>query len=437
MSTLRDLEERVVLSAAGATNAKAKASTALEQQQDQQDAMANAKGSAAKRSSPTAEEVLSALEQDAVAKGSAKLSSTSTTAVRHKLPDKMPDEETVSTRLAALEQDTVAKLPVRVVNDNSPIGGVKMAEKAPFTGNGNGNNGANDVSPTKDANVSNDEDEEIATALLETGDGIKKSPSAPAGTGDDADAGVTDPLMMKVVEEAAAAASGPSTLEMTAQRLLHAAVTTTKENYKRVERFAPDIEKDMFNFLAPTEALEEQVRLREDIYSLIYTAHPISQEFIYAIFVCGLQSTLLWLILVDLVDFSNPDNRMKVPAGVPVTVNVAQGLGTILIVYIVAVFGDLTSGLIRLFDGHENTRPDDCPHATRIKWFLSGILQLQVGLTMAMDLFILMLQATNVIGMCLNFAGKVPLSAFSLYFCTGWRMKEFFFTLLPFLFVFM
>jgi len=279
----------------------------------------------------------------------------------------------------------------------------------------------NENGTAKDANVSNDEDEDIAAALLETGDGIKKSLSAPAGAGEDADASVTDPVMMSVAEETADAASGPSALEMTAQRLLHAAATATKENFTRVERFAPDVENDMFNFLVQTESLKEQVCLREDVCSLLHTAHPILQEFIFTIFVCGLQSALLWLFFLDLVDFSNPDNPMKVPAGAPLTVNVAQGVGTILIVCIVAVFGDLTSGLIQLFDGHENTRPDDCPRSTRIKWFLSGILQSQLGLTMAIDLFVLMSQATGVIGMCLNFAGKVPLSAFSLCFCAGWR----------------
>ena len=66
--------------------------------------------------------------------------------------------------------------------------------------------------------------------------------------------------------------------------------------------------------------------------------------------------------------------------------------------------GDLFKGLDHLFNGFDEGVAQMKEGATGFKWALAGFLQACVGFAMTMDLFILMMQSTSVIGMCLNFA---------------------------------
>lgn len=150
--------------------------------------------------------------------------------------------------------------------------------------------------------------------------------------------------------------------------------------------------------------------LSEDIYSLIYTANACSQAFLFALFIFLLQELLLLLILYDLVDLRNYDseNPLRLPAGVPMRVNVAQAISVILIVAtILEDSGDLTSGLFLLIEGYHPTILQKNPHATCLKWFCAGLFQTVAGLSMTVVLFILVMQSTTVIGLALNFAALV------------------------------
>jgi hypothetical protein len=155
--------------------------------------------------------------------------------------------------------------------------------------------------------------------------------------------------------------------------------------------------------LSPQELGDQVQVMKEDIYSLIYTAKARSQAFWFAIFVFLVQISVIWLLIFDLIDQDSTTNFVRLPPGVPMMVNLAQGLGVLLIVFTVAVFGDLTTGMERLVDGYNEEILLNHPNAGCIKWFLSGSLQMFAGGSMTLVLFILLMQSTTVIGMCLNF----------------------------------
>ena len=148
---------------------------------------------------------------------------------------------------------------------------------------------------------------------------------------------------------------------------------------------APDLTQnfkrsgDILHFLLTADDNIDEQPLREDIYSLMYVAGATTQAFVFAVIVFVVQNLLLWMILLDLIDFDASENKIRMPAGM---VNIAQGLGTILIVFILAVYGDLTSGLWRLVDGYEYSVLVTNRQAHGAKWFFSGIAQLHAGTIM-------------------------------------------------------
>ena len=165
--------------------------------------------------------------------------------------------------------------------------------------------------------------------------------------------------------------------------------------------------------------------ISEDIYSLIYTANVCSQAFVFALFIFLLQELLLLLILYDLVDMRHYDssNPLQLPAGVPLTVNVAQAISMVLIVVtILCESADLTNGLLLLLDGYLPSISQKNPHATCLKWFCAGVFQCFAGSLMTIVLFILVMQSTTVISLALNFAALVRI--FCPFFLPGERFQS-------------
>ncbi|CAB9518999.1 Notch ligand involved in the mediation of Notch signaling (By similarity) [Seminavis robusta] len=176
-----------------------------------------------------------------------------------------------------------------------------------------------------------------------------------------------------------------------------------KRGPERIDKNLGVDEQDYVDSFKNREGEREQV-LNEDIYSVIYTADARSQAFCFAMFVFVVQLSVIWLIFFDLLDTHSDNNKISLPPGVPIMVNLAQAIGVLLIVFTVAVYGDLTTGLARLIDGYDSDVLFKHPDAHCTKWFLSGLFQMTVGASMTMVLFVLLMQSTTVIGMCLNFA---------------------------------
>lgn len=155
-------------------------------------------------------------------------------------------------------------------------------------------------------------------------------------------------------------------------------------------------------------------QLYDDIYGLIYLAKSSHPAYYFALVVFSIQSLLLLLIFFDMVQvgvFESVDrglngvlNRMNMPPAVPITVTVAQMLGIMCTVLVVASEGDLTRGSSKLFDGYQTDLIQKDPDATYKTWLLAAWAQVFVGVLMTADCFILIMQSRTVIEMCLNFA---------------------------------
>lgn len=97
-------------------------------------------------------------------------------------------------------------------------------------------------------------------------------------------------------------------------------------------------------------------------------------------------------------------NRLNIPVGVDITVTIAQFIGMFLCITFLLDQGDLFRGFEHLCNGYDKNVIMEAPHATFPKWLLAGVLQSLVGMVMTADLFILLMQSSDVLSFCLNFA---------------------------------
>lgn len=97
-------------------------------------------------------------------------------------------------------------------------------------------------------------------------------------------------------------------------------------------------------------------------------------------------------------------NRLQIAPGTPVSVSVAQFFGVALTISFTASQGDLVKGFEHLVNGYDENVKKQNQFAKRGKYVAAGVFQSLVGILMTTDLFILLMQSTSVIGMCLNFA---------------------------------
>ncbi|CAB9498946.1 expressed unknown protein [Seminavis robusta] len=141
--------------------------------------------------------------------------------------------------------------------------------------------------------------------------------------------------------------------------------------------------------------------LDKDIYSLIFTGDLKGPGFWFGISVAFFQGMLCWLVLYDLIDW-DPDstNPMRIPAGNDLVVMVAQAL---LLVFMSQDSMDMNEALVFLTDGYYPEVLQVCPTAQFWKWALSGITHLIVGLLLALDVFVLLMQETTVFGLGVDF----------------------------------
>jgi hypothetical protein len=141
--------------------------------------------------------------------------------------------------------------------------------------------------------------------------------------------------------------------------------------------------------------------LTEDVFSIIYTVKFCSPAFWFSVFVFLFQSTVITLILLDLIDLTSTDNPLQIPAGVVTEVRIAQCLALILAV--ARPQAALTSSVF-LINGYDKDVLETVPFATFGKWLLAGCFQFIAGVSLLVALFILMMQSTEVISLFTNFA---------------------------------
>lgn len=141
----------------------------------------------------------------------------------------------------------------------------------------------------------------------------------------------------------------------------------------------------------------------ESTYTLLYMCGVKSQAFWYAVFIYSLQITTIVLTLVDIIDPEKVDNVLQIPAMVSVIVTASQAVTLFLAL---AYQSDLIEAVLKLHDGYHPEVMERYPGATRVTWMFSCVAQLIAGLLLLSTIFVLTMQADNVLAMMLNFAGE-------------------------------
>ena len=98
---------------------------------------------------------------------------------------------------------------------------------------------------------------------------------------------------------------------------------------------------------------------------------------------------------------------------------IAQFIGMLVTAMVMAAEGDLVIGATQLISGFDPRMQEMSPHATWLRWYLTGILQCLVGCLLLFDSFVLSMQSEAVIDLVLNltalhFIQEIDEMAFSI-----------------------
>ncbi|CAB9504617.1 expressed unknown protein [Seminavis robusta] len=154
------------------------------------------------------------------------------------------------------------------------------------------------------------------------------------------------------------------------------------------------------------DGIETKQVLTEDAYSLLYTADFFSVTTVYALVIILLQGGMLGLTFWDLIkpggETNNGRNTIGIPPGATPQVMIAQLLGMILTVMVMAAEGDFVIGISQLIEGYDDKYKDKFPNATWTRWLVTAVLQTISGSFLLIDSFILAMQSSTVIDLSLN-----------------------------------
>ncbi len=141
--------------------------------------------------------------------------------------------------------------------------------------------------------------------------------------------------------------------------------------------------------------------LNEDIFSIIFVAPVFSVSFLYAIFVFGLQLSILILSMVNILKDADPDaNKLMIPPYTELEINFAQFIA---ILISVMVSNDVVQSLDVLLIEYDTGIVITFHDASYFKWALSNICRFIEGFLGIVVAFIFIVQATNVLDLFLNF----------------------------------
>jgi hypothetical protein len=138
----------------------------------------------------------------------------------------------------------------------------------------------------------------------------------------------------------------------------------------------------------------------ESTYTLFYMCETNSLAFRYALFVYTVQMATYILTLVDIIDWANKDNPLKIPPMVDTTVTLAQA---ICLLQTLAFQSDLIEAVLKLQEGHYPEAQQHWPGATFNTWLFSCLTQLSSAICLLIGNFILTFQVDDVVELMLNF----------------------------------
>jgi len=140
----------------------------------------------------------------------------------------------------------------------------------------------------------------------------------------------------------------------------------------------------------------------ESTYTMIYMCKTRSQAFWYGVFIYTLQVVTISLTLIDIIDWADDGgNPLRIPPMVDLTVTCSQAVTLFLAL---AYQSDLIEAVLKLKDGFYPEVLEYHPGATFPTWLIACVAQLVAGLLLLTTIFVLTMQADNVISIMLNFA---------------------------------
>ena len=181
-------------------------------------------------------------------------------------------------------------------------------------------------------------------------------------------------------------------------------VLSSLEDKSAVADADTEIEPLTENMTGETDDTDDEIEyhspFQESVYALIYLSSKNSHSFLYALGVILFQLTTILLTLTGIIDWHS-SNPLKIPPMVNINVTCSQAFGLFLAL---AYQSDLIRAVLKLHNGYYPELLDNYPHATFLTWLLSCVLQLIAGLLLLTTIFVLTMQASDVISIMLNFA---------------------------------
>ena len=146
---------------------------------------------------------------------------------------------------------------------------------------------------------------------------------------------------------------------------------------------------------------DERYELYDDVYSMLFLAPQRSRVVLFSIFTYILKFLLFTFVAIDLFSDGYEGNRLNIPSGVTPNVRAAQFF---MVLVLVAMQEDLISSLALANVRYDPAIMKSYPGATKTKWILASILRLFDGIYALGINFCILIQASDVLGMFLNFA---------------------------------
>ena len=161
---------------------------------------------------------------------------------------------------------------------------------------------------------------------------------------------------------------------------------------------------------------DERHELYDDVYSMLFLAPANGRVVLFSIFTYLLKTLLFTFVAIDLFSDGYEGNQLNIPSGISPAVRGAQFF---MVLVLVAMQEDLISSLALANVRYDPAITKQYPGATQRKWILASILRLFDGIYALGINFCILIQASDVLGMFLNFAalhflGSVDNVAFHL-----------------------
>mmetsp|Transcript_24831 Transcript_24831/g.71767 ORF Transcript_24831/g.71767 Transcript_24831/m.71767 type:complete len:743 (+) Transcript_24831:127-2355(+) len=146
---------------------------------------------------------------------------------------------------------------------------------------------------------------------------------------------------------------------------------------------------------------DDRHELYDDVYSMLFLAPANGRVVLFSIFTYILKTLLFTFVSIDLFSNGYEGNQLNIPSGISPTVRGAQFF---MVLVLVAMQEDLMSSLALANVRYDPAILKAYPGATKTKWILASILRLFDGIYALGINFCILIQASDVLGMFLNFA---------------------------------